>query len=581
VVLALVAILPVAGSAALTTHLLRQRFRADLSARAQRLEETAGRAYVRTGGELKAALARLAAQPLIDEVLVDLAQGQLRAETERQALERMPGLMRAAGLQVLTVVDDSGRVVAAGHLPGLAGRKRAAPDASGRPVLARVRVRRAEHTPEVFALEVAERVERYGARVHLIGGQLLEQDFLRKLLPGADAQLRLVDSDGRQLAVAPEGGVSAPAAPNRIPLLGQGPRPEAYLELSLSEMPLRRQNRFVTVTTGVAAGAGVVLALLLAALLAGRITRPVRGLVAAAQQVAGGDLAARVPVESRDEVGELAHTFNRMTEDIAANRSRALRAERLAAWRDIARRLAHEIKNPLSPIRTSVETLRKLHARGHERFDEVFDQATRTVLEEVSRLTRIVSEFSQFARMPAPRPALRDVAEVVRGALGLYLGLPGDISLEHSLESDLWAQVDRDQLTQVVLNLVQNAVQALEGSGRIVVKLHRCADAHEQACLWVMDDGPGIDPALAERVLQPYVTGRTGGTGLGLAVVERIVGEHGGSLRLHPTHPELGGAAFNLRLPLAPRAQGDDSGDLPPTEFADGAEAPGAATHAR
>lgn len=550
-VLALAAILPLAGSAAITTHLLRQRFREDLQARAGRLEGAAARAYERTGQELRAALARLAAQPLIDEILVDLAQGQLGAETERQALERMPGLMRAAGLQVLTVVDDRGRVVAAGHLPGLAGRQRAVPEAGARPTLARARVRRKGDTPELLTLEVTERVERYGARVHLVGGQLLEREFLERLLPGDDAQLRLVDRGGRELATAPDGGVPAPAAPSRIPLLGQGPRPEAYLELSLSELPLRRQNRFVTMTTGAAAGAGVLFALLLAALLAGRITRPLRALVAAAQRVAAGDLEARVPVNSRDEVGELAHTFNRMTGDINVNRKRALRAERLAAWQDIARRLAHEIKNPLSPIRTSVETLRKLHARRHERFDEVFDQATRVVLEEVARLSRIVSEFSRFARMPAPRRARRDLAQVVGGALGLYLGLPEEIVLEQRLEEGLWAWVDRDQITQVVLNLIQNAVHALGGAGHIVVRLQRCPTDSTQACLWVLDDGPGVDPGLAERLFQPYVTGRTGGTGLGLAVAERILGEHGGSVELHASHGELGGAAFLLRLPLA------------------------------
>ena len=562
--LALAAILPLGASAALTTRLMEERFRRDLDLRAERLGRSVKQAYLRTGRQVRGSLVSLSEQAFVDELLIESARGGLRPETERRTMERAPGLMQAVGLDALTLLDQEGRVIAAGHLPGLAGTRRTQRGSADRPALLRVRIRRGAQTPERLCLQVTETVERYGATLHLLGGRVLEGAFLRGLLPGDDAQLRLLDSRGRAVGAYPPQGLPSSCAPRRIPLPAEAGGEAAFLELSLSDLPLQRRVRAVAYTAAGAAGVGVLLALLVAAILSSRITHPLRTLVRGVARVAAGELDAQVEVRGRDEIAELARSFNRMTSELEKSRTRALRAERIAAWREMARRLAHEIKNPLSPIRTSVETLQKLHGRDHPRFREAFEQGSRTILQEVERLRRIVSEFSQFARLPAPRREPRDLAEVVEAALGLYLGLVEGISLEKDLCQGLAVLVDGDQVVQVVLNLVQNAVQVLEGEGSVRVVVSPCQKEPGFACLSVSDSGPGVPVELADRIFEPYVTNRAGGTGLGLAVVERIVSEHGGRIELLPpraaaSEPEaagsseqkLGGACFRIWLPLA------------------------------
>jgi len=556
----LVTLLPLAGAATLTTMIMGERFERDLLSRSAGLERALGQAYRRTGEELRASLEGLASHALVDEILLDLARGELQPDTERRALERVPGVMQAAGLDVLALVGPDGRVIAAGHLPGLSGRTLPPLPASGPPSLLATRLRRGEQTPELPSLQVAHAVARHGARVTLVGGRVLEQGFLQRLLPGADAQLRLSDASGEVLAAWPTDPLPEPSPPRRISLLGPKGGVAAWLELSVSQRPLHSLQRALAYTTGGAAGLGLVLALAFGAWLATRITRPVRALALGAAQVAAGDLNARVEAKGADELGALGDAFNRMIREVKDGQARALRAERLAAWADIARRLAHEIKNPLTPIRTSVETLRKLYDRQDPRFAEVFGRATGTVIEEVERLKRIVTEFSQFARMPSPRCEQRDLGEAVSAALGLFLGLAPGLSLEQDLQAGVRCSIDVDQVTQVVLNLVQNAAQVLgEGPGRILVRVEA---AGGEARLWVADSGPGVPEAIGDRLFDPYVTARPGGTGLGLAVADRIASEHGGRLSLverdDPARPAdfaggalpLEGACFCLRLPL-------------------------------
>ncbi|HEX4460139.1 MAG TPA: ATP-binding protein, partial [Polyangia bacterium] len=314
--------------------------------------------------------------------------------------------------------------------------------------------------------------------------------------------------------------------------------------------------------------AGAFLALLGGAFVARRIAEPLRELSAGARDVARGRLDASVPVRTRDEVGELAATFNDMTRDLAGAREELVRAERVAAWRDIAQRIAHEIKNPLTPIQMAIETLQRAHRKGAPQFDALFGESAQTILDEVGRLKRIVAEFSSFARMPQPTLAAVDVSEIVDNALALYKG--GETPLELDLASDLPpALADKEQLTQVVINLVENARDALaaartdsaqraaaaaadadggmrtDGVGRIRV-CTRAVDGRIE--LEVADDGPGLSDEARAKLFTPYFTTKSKGTGLGLAIVHRIVRDHGGDIRV--AGPP--GAVFTIALPCAP-----------------------------
>jgi len=308
-------------------------------------------------------------------------------------------------------------------------------------------------------------------------------------------------------------------------------------------------QRLTLTSAGLALGAliGVVL---IGLLVARRTARHLDQLVAGSLAAARGDLDHRVPVRSEDEIGAVAAAFNFMMEDLRTSKDRLVIAERIAAWQEIARRLAHEIKNPLTPIQMAMDTLRKTWKKQHPSFGEILEESTATVMEEADRLKHIVSEFSAFARMPKPEFQRLDLNELVRSALALYQG--GATSIEIRLAPQLpQIDADKNQLNQVVLNLVENARDAIgqRGDGHITVSTRR-GEAGDRAMLIVEDNGPGIPGDLKDKVFAPYFTTKhaKGGTGLGLAIVHRIVSDHGGRISVADTLG--GGARFAIELPL-------------------------------
>jgi nitrogen fixation/metabolism regulation signal transduction histidine kinase len=328
----------------------------------------------------------------------------------------------------------------------------------------------------------------------------------------------------RSLALPELKGISITAARSRRPLLS-----------TVEQLDL---------TVLLIGSATLASALLITVLLSRGLARPVRALAEQAQRVMRGDPRPVVAGGARELV-EAAEAFNGAIADLVALRKRLAVTERIAARREIARRVAHEIKNPLLPIRASVETLRRLRARGDPAFDDYFDEATRTVLDEVARITNIVGEFTRFARLPAPAPAPFDVVETIRSVISLHAAAGAPLELEAEPCPDLNA--DRDQVVQIVTNLVQNAQQALAGrpNGRVKVRLTRELD---KVVLSVSDNGPGVAPEMRGRLFEPYATTKAEGTGLGLSIVERIVVEHGGEITFDDAPG--GGARFVVKLPL-------------------------------
>jgi len=294
---------------------------------------------------------------------------------------------------------------------------------------------------------------------------------------------------------------------------------------------------------GLALLATALFAALLGALAARGITRPLANLEAAAARVASGDLASTIGGSPRGEAGRATAAFDHMTRELAQAQRRLVRAERIAAWRDIAQRIAHEIKNPLLPIQVSIETMRKTYARNHPDFPEIFEESTQMILEEVRRLEHIVTEFSRFARLPRPRPEPLDVRELVTHLEAMHV--TGDVPLRVEVEGALpLVRADREQLTQVLVNLLKNAAEAArarhgggDGSAALVT-LVVTPDVGAGVSLRVRDNGPGFPPGEArQRVFEPYFTTRAGGTGLGLAIVHRILGEHGATIELGDAPP--------------------------------------------
>jgi nitrogen fixation/metabolism regulation signal transduction histidine kinase len=232
-----------------------------------------------------------------------------------------------------------------------------------------------------------------------------------------------------------------------------------------------------------------------------------------------------------------------MTEELEVTTARLVSAERIAAWQEIAKRLAHELKNPLTPIRMSLETLLAAHRQGGGRMEALFAESAGPMLEEVDRLRRTVDAFSSFARLPKPNLSPLDLSEWVRQVVSLQSQGFSKIKTRSQLEPGLFVDADRDQLTQVLLNLLKNAAEAMPEGGAITVTTRLQG---KEAILEVRDTGPGVPPAARASLFTPYFTTKEGGTGLGLAVSARICQEHGGALELLPDEPN---GAFRVRLP--------------------------------
>jgi two-component system, NtrC family, nitrogen regulation sensor histidine kinase NtrY len=289
-------------------------------------------------------------------------------------------------------------------------------------------------------------------------------------------------------------------------------------------------------------------ALVLAVLLARNLGRPIAELAAEARKVAAGE-ARPLRVRGAGEIAELAQAFDDMLKDLEATRRRLAAATRVAAWREVARQVAHEVKNPLAPIRAAVETLRRLRARQDPEFDAYFDEATRTVLDEVHRIANIVTEFTRFARLPAPKPQEIDAMELVRQVVRLH---QASARVKIAVIIDRvppLLRADRDQIVQVLTNLVQNALEAVVEKGDAgAVSVVLGTEGASNVAITVTDNGRGVAPEMAPRLFEPYATNKPQGTGLGLAIAQRIAVEHNGELAFVGRPGE--GASFRLVLPV-------------------------------
>jgi two-component system, NtrC family, nitrogen regulation sensor histidine kinase NtrY len=234
-----------------------------------------------------------------------------------------------------------------------------------------------------------------------------------------------------------------------------------------------------------------------------------------------------------------------------------MRAQKVAAWRDVARRLAHEIKNPLTPIQLSAERLRRHFSTAPEPARQLVEECSTAIVTEVESLKSLVDEFSQFARMPAPRTVPSDLHQLLTDSLGLYNGLLEHVRIEPRFaESVPRVRVDPEQFRRVIINLVDNAIEALGGAQagprdggdppRITIETQHDA-TNAVARVIVSDNGPGVPAADRDKLFMPYYSTKRRGSGLGLAIVRRIVAEHGGSIEVGENTPQ--GSRFVIELP--------------------------------
>jgi two-component system, NtrC family, nitrogen regulation sensor histidine kinase NtrY len=338
-----------------------------------------------------------------------------------------------------------------------------------------------------------------------------------------------------------------------LPLLGREKELLGVLVIGNSQRDVVTLERHILWLALAVVAIGLFIGALLSWWAAARVTRPVRELAEGARAVSGGNWNARVAVRGGGEMGQLGRAFNQMTEQLIEQRERLLQAERVAAWREVARRLAHELKNPLFPLQTTVENLQRAREGNPDQFDEVFHESTGILLSEIENLKTIISRFSDFSKLPQPELAPVNLNDVVRNVVKLFeaqfgaVGRP-PITPELHLDENLpTIQADAALLHRALENLVLNAMDAMPAGGVLMLRTtHKEGDVH----LEISDTGTGLTPEECDRLFTPYYTTKQHGTGLGLAIVQTIVSDHGGRFSVES---EAGvGASFHIELPSHP-----------------------------
>ncbi|HEU4938310.1 MAG TPA: HAMP domain-containing sensor histidine kinase [Vicinamibacterales bacterium] len=282
--------------------------------------------------------------------------------------------------------------------------------------------------------------------------------------------------------------------------------------------------------------------------MAERIADPIRRLTRATRQIARGDFDAQIAVRSSDELRRLVDAFNSMAGELKAQRAQLERTHRLEAWAEMARQVAHEIKNPLTPIQLSAEHLRRVHADRGEPMGDVLEGCVNSILSQVKLLRQISAEFSSFASSPTARPAPVDVPELITDVIDPYrTGLSGRIEIVNNVAGPLpRVFVDRTLTARSLANIVENALHAMPGEGRLTID---ASSDRQFVTLRVHDDGVGMDEESLARVFEPYFSTKTTGTGLGLPIARRNIELNGGTIEVESGKGR--GTTVSVRLPVA------------------------------
>ncbi|MDR3771743.1 MAG: ATP-binding protein [Terracidiphilus sp.] len=561
------------------------------------------REFQHRSAEVAGAVERIAASERARSIGFELAQSGDSAPylTEAQALAQ------DAQLDFLEIVGTDGNIVSSAQWPARFGYPEPGATATQPTFL------KSEDLPDgstalgLFAVRAIRRSEAGGGQpVRVLGGKRLDQSFLADLpvAPGMTISLYNNFNPGQESAfqqlfapfdpvrlISQAGAVANAARYQSLidPARKTGQNASAILYLtdrredsvSATAIPLKSDTGVVLAVLTVAisrggmveaqqhirgiaygvAAVGILLAILASLWIAARVSRPIEQLAHAAEQVAGGNWEARVPEGGRDEIGALARSFNHMTGELVAQRDRLVQTERVAAWRELARRLAHELKNPLFPLQLTVENLVRARDLPAAEFDEVFRESTQTLGMEIANLKTIIGRFSDFSRMPKPQLERIDANDALRRVAQLYFPAAGQTAQSTAEETDagskiqcalevasvpLFIEVDPELLHRALSNLVLNAMDAMPDGGTLTLS---AGAKGESAELRVADTGEGLTPEECERLFTPYYTTKQHGTGLGLAIVQSVVADHRGNIAVESRAG--GGATFVITLPRA------------------------------
>lgn len=554
--------------------------------------------------EVASAVTRLAAS----EHARSMALGLTQSGDAATYLNDAQSMAQDAQLDFLEIVGPDGNVISSAQWPARFGYPE--PAANNTSLTSFLKREDLPDNTSALGLFAVHSID--GMAVRLIGGERLDQGFLADLPVAPGMQIGLYSTAGGATTnVNLSTGVTTPAprafdparllgANGALPAaihyeslidaaLNSGQQTSGIIDptanredsLSATAIPLKNgqgdvmaillvaisragmieaQQHIRAIAYGVAAG-GILLAVAFSLWIAARVSRPIEQLAHAAEEVAGGNWDVRVPQRGSDEVSVLAHSFNHMTEQLVSQRDRLVQSERVAAWRELARRLAHELKNPLFPLQLTVENLARARKLPPAEFDEVFHESTSTLTAEIANLKTIIGRFSDFSKMPKPEVERIDAKDVAwRAALLHFPNLvrTNRASTEEQLSDDkircavevsldpMPLHADPELLHRALSNLILNAMDAMPDGGRLTISAYPKGESVE---LRIADTGQGLTAEECERLFTPYYTTKQHGTGLGLAIVQSVVADHAGTIAVESSAG--GGATFIITLPRA------------------------------
>jgi signal transduction histidine kinase len=535
------------------------------------------REFDHEGEEITRGVETIAASDQMLRTTSELANGAEYANYVNEAAT----FAAAQRLDFLDLIAPDGAIISSAHWPARFGYKeRWFLDRPG-PLPERAFLRHVETAQgTVLAMLCLRPVRTHGLNFYLVGGRKLDAvlqalsppEGLRVFIFSAPEQgsgeligpakesfsspkvteliqrvLRQKNEDSMIVDMGPD--LSQEEILHAIPLPGYSDRVPAVLLVGNSldkELQLEKRIRDISL---VIAGVAVFIAVIVSGVVTARVSRPIRKLAQAAGEIGQGNWDARVETSGKDEIGKLAVAFNQMTEELIGQRERLVQSERVAAWRELARRLAHELKNPLFPLQITVENLLRARESTPEQFDEVFRESTATLLAEIANLKTIIGRFSDFSKMPAPQIQAVDLNELVQSVTQLFQGQlnrePARIHAELQLGDVPQVSGDPVLLRRVVENLVLNAIDAMPKGGTITFRTYM----NERFAVFELSDtGAGLTREECDRLFTPYYTTKQHGTGLGLAIAQSVVSDHHGRISVSSKKDQ--GTTFHVELPV-------------------------------
>jgi nitrogen fixation/metabolism regulation signal transduction histidine kinase len=308
------------------------------------------------------------------------------------------------------------------------------------------------------------------------------------------------------------------------------------ISFSLDEIPRTFLYSFLLIYFVV-----IVFAVVLGVLISARISSPIKNLVQATEEIGRGNLDYQVEIRSKDEIGQLMTHFNQMAKNLKENQERMIYLEKMAAWQEIARRLAHEIKNPLTPIQLTIQQIVDQDSGEDQEYSNLLKESHQIINEEIGSLRKLVNEFSEFGRMPELNLKQGHPAQIIKEVAGLYpqhkieMSLPGESVI---------IECDEDRIKRVLINLLQNAVQSYSNKKPITINL---VENENEIEIQVRDQGPGMTPQVKKQIFEPYFSTKKSGVGLGLAITRKMIEEHGGRITVESEPGK--GSCFTVYLP--------------------------------